>query len=511
MHPPAETLVKGMSGPRLLSELLKHVQGVEARCGDTLLTGITADSRRVRPGDLFVAYRGFEADGHDFIPPALVNGARAVVFDDPRYESTVAGVPWARVTDARRACAELADAWFDEPSTELLVAGVTGTNGKTTTTFFIESILTAAGKRAGVLGTLGYGPMDARVEASRTTPDAIELQGWLRRMADDGVEGVAMEVSSHSLVLGRPWRCAFDAVVFTNLSQDHLDFHPDIPSYLEAKLLLFTEYAADPRKTTVGAVNLDDEFGRQILAGATCPVLGYGLDAAAQVRALDVEAPAASSRFTLVLPDGQAPVRLCLPGSFNVHNALAAAAAAHALGIGPEIIAAGLEAMKAVPGRFEPVDAGQPFTIIVDYAHTPQALENVLRVARRLEPRRLICVFGCGGDRDPDKRPRMGRIATELADLTIITSDNPRSEDPRAIIDAIVAGTVGASYTIEPDRRAAIALALQEARPGDLVLIAGKGHEPYQIFADRTIEFDDRKVARELVAELGVGAAHDSE
>lgn len=494
-----------MARPKLLSELLERVRGVQARCGDAVLTGIASDSRRLRPGDLFVAYRGFEADGHDFIQPALVNGAAAVVFDDPRHESTVEGVPWARVSDARRACAELADAWFGEPSTELLLAGVTGTNGKTTTTFFIESILTVSGQRGGVLGTLGYGPLDALAEAPRTTPDAIELQSWLRRMADDGVGGVAMEVSSHALVLSRPWRCAFDAVVFTNLSQDHLDFHPDLESYLQAKLLLFTEYAADPRKTTVGAVNLDDEFGRQMLEGATCPVLGYGLDPAAQVRALDVQSVASGSRFTLLVPDGRAPVDLSLPGGFNVQNALAAAAAAHAMGIGADAIKAGLEAMKAVPGRFEPVDAGQPFTIIVDYAHTPQALENVLRVARQLEPRRLICVFGCGGDRDPDKRPRMGRIATELADLTVITSDNPRSEEPQAIIDAIVAGAVGERYAIEPDRRAAIALALAEAQPGDLVLIAGKGHESYQIFADRTIDFDDRKVARELTAELGAG------
>lgn len=492
-----------MTGSKLLSELLEHVEDVVERRGDTVVTGIASDSRCVQPGDLFIAYRGFEADGHDFIQPALVSGAVAVVFDDPRHEITVEGVPWARVRDARRACAELADAWFDQPSTELLLAGVTGTNGKTTTTFFVESILNAAGKRGAVLGTLGYGPMHARVEAPRTTPDAIELQGWLRRMADDGVDGVAMEVSSHSLVLSRPWRCAFDAVVFTNLSQDHLDFHPDIESYLEAKLRLFREYAADPRKETVGAVNLDDEFGPQMVAGATCPVVGYGLGPEAGVRALDVEMTATGSRFALALPGARVSVELVLPGIFNVYNALAAAAAAHIMGIEAGAIARGLSSMTAVPGRFEPVDAGQPFTIIVDYAHTPQALENVLRVARQLEPRRLICVFGCGGDRDPDKRPRMGRIATELADLTIVTSDNPRSEEPEAIIAAIIAGAVAGRYVVEPDRRAAIARALEEAEPGDLVLIAGKGHESYQIFADRTIDFDDRKVARELAAEIG--------
>ncbi|MGD9495902.1 MAG: UDP-N-acetylmuramoyl-L-alanyl-D-glutamate--2,6-diaminopimelate ligase [Armatimonadota bacterium] len=485
-----------------LSTLLGEVTGVQARQGDTTVTGVACDSRRVVPGDLFVAYRGFEADGHDFIASALAGGAVAVVLDDPRYIRSVAAVPWARVDNARRACAELAAAYHQHPSTELLLVGVTGTNGKTTTTFFIDAILSAAGMRGGVIGTLGYGSRDDLREAPRTTPDSVELQTWLRRMADRGFEGVAMEVSSHSLVLYRPWRCAFDAVVFTNLSQDHLDFHADLGEYLEAKLLLFTEYARDPRKATKAAVNLDDAFGPRIAQSATCPVLGYGLGERCAVRALDVSSDASGSRFTLAVAGERVAVELSLPGLFNVYNALGAAAAAHAMGIGPEAIAAGLAAMRAVPGRFERVDAGQPFTIIVDYAHTPQALENALRVARQLGPRRLICVFGCGGDRDPDKRPRMGRIATELADLTIVTSDNPRSEDPLAIIQAVTAGALGEAWSVQPDRREAIGQALAAAEPGDLVLIAGKGHETYQIFADRTIDFDDRKVARELAGEL---------
>lgn len=484
------------------SKLLRAVPQVVAAHGDCVITGIACDSRRVKPGDLFVAYRGLAADGHDYIESARENGAVAVVFDDPRRETLLQGVAWARVADARKASAELADAWFDEPSTELLVAGVTGTNGKTTTTFFIEAILRAGGMKGGVLGTLGYGPIDERVDAPRTTPDAIELQDWLRRMADEGCSGVAMEVSSHALVLWRPWRCAFDAVVFTNLSQDHLDFHEDLDDYFQAKLLLFDEYVRDERKDTVGAVNLDDPFGPRLAAAARCPVIGYGMGEDCEVRAVDVSSDRSGTHFELVLPDGRVQVALRLPGIFNVHNALAAATAAYIMGIEATAIAEGLEAMQAVPGRFEQVDAGQPYTIIVDYAHTPQALENVLRVARQLEPQRLICVFGCGGDRDPDKRPRMGRVATELADFTIITSDNPRSEDPLAIIDAITAGVVGEKWAVEPDRRAAIAMALQMAQPGDLVLIAGKGHESYQIFADRTIDFDDRIVARELVEEL---------
>lgn len=486
----------------LFSSLVMDLPGLVARRGETMVAGIASDSRLVKPGDLFVAYRGFEADGHDFIEPALINGAVAVVLDDPRHEATVEGVPWARVEDARRACAELAAAYFDHPCSELLVVGVTGTNGKTTTTFLIEAVLAAAGKRGAVIGTLGYGPVDDLKEAPRTTPDAIELQESLRALADAGIEGVAMEVSSHSLVLHRPWRCAFDVGVFTNLSQDHLDFHEDIDRYLEAKLLLFTEYAEASEKPMVGAINLDDEFGPQMALRAACPVLGYGMGEGCDVRAVDAELGGTGSSFELRLPSGRARVELGLPGVFNVQNALAAAAAAEALGIEPDAIADGLSAMDAVPGRFEVVDAGQPFGVIVDYAHTPQALENVLRAARQLSPRRLICVFGCGGDRDPDKRPKMGRVATELADRTIITSDNPRSEDPLAIIDAIVAGAVGDSYVTEPDRASAIRMALEMAEAADLVVIAGKGHETYQIFADRTIDFDDREVARALIAEL---------
>ncbi len=484
------------------STLVEKIPGLVARHGDTQVSGVASDSREVAPGDIFVAYRGYEADGHDFIESALVNGAVAVVFDDPRHVTTVEGVPWARVSDARRACAALAADLYDHPCSQVRVVGVTGTNGKTTTTFFIDAVLSAMGMDAAVMGTLGYGPVDDRTDAPRTTPNPIELQRWIRNMADDGIDAVAMEVSSHSLVLHRPWRCSFDVGVFTNLSQDHLDFHEDIERYLEAKLLLFTEYAQAQSDPMIGAVNLDDEYGPTIARRASCEVLGYGFGERCDVRATGVDMDEAGSRFDLSLPSGTASVDLKLPGRFNISNALAAAAAAHAMGADAETIARGLSSLQSVPGRFQRVDAGQPYAVVVDYAHTPQALANVLTVARQLNPRNLICVFGCGGDRDPDKRPRMGRIATEKADFTIVTSDNPRSEDPLAIIDAIVAGAVGDAYTTEPDRRAAIRTALARAQPGDLVLIAGKGHEPYQIFADRTIDFDDREVARELVSEI---------
>lgn len=497
-----------MNVSKAFSSIITEVSSLVVSRGDTAVTGVASDSRDVTPGDLFAAYPGFEADGHDFIEAALVNGAVAVLFQDPRHEQTVEGVPWARVTDARRASAEVAASFFDHPSRELRLAAITGTNGKTTVTFMTDAILRAAGISGAVIGTLGYGPVDDLVETPRTTPDAIELQRQLRQMVERGIGAVAMETSSHSLVLDRPWRCAFDVAVFTNLSQDHLDFHHNLDEYLAAKLRLFTDYPdqAVPYKQMVAAVNMDDPFGRRIAAGAACSVLGYGRGEECDVRAMSVISAGSGSTFELGLPGARVDIELALPGIFNVYNALSAASAAHAMGIEAEDIARGLNGMIAVPGRFERVDAGQKFDVIVDYGHTPEALANVLRVARTFEPGRLICVFGCGGDRDRDKRPKMGRIACEMADHTIITSDNPRSEEPLAIIAEVQAGAVDGDYEVEPDRRAAIGRALEMAAAGDLVMIAGKGAEDYQIFADRTIHFDDREVAAELLGELNAGS-----
>ncbi len=494
-----------MNLSKQFTSILSEVTSVVQARGDAAVTGVASDSRDVKPGDLFVAYRGFEADGHSFIEAALMNGAVAVLFQDARHEETVEGVPWARVADARIACAEAAAAFFEHPSRELRLAAITGTNGKTTASFMIDAIFGAAGIRSGVIGTLGYGSISHLTEAPRTTPDAIEMQCQLRRMVTEGVGGVAMETSSHALVLGRPWQCAFDVGVFTNLSQDHLDFHHNLDEYLAAKLLLFTDYPeqAAPHKQMIAAINMDDPFGRRIAQRAACPVLGYGRGEEAQVRADSVVSSGEGSTFDLGVPGARLKVALPLPGTFNVYNALSAAAAAHAMDIDAEAIALGLSQMASVPGRFERVDGGQPFHIIVDYCHTPEALANALRVARTLEPTRLICVFGCGGDRDRDKRPKMGRIATDSADMTIITSDNPRSEDPLEIIAETEAGVGDGECVVEPDRREAIKLALTMAGPGDLVMLAGKGHEDYQIFADETIHFDDREVAGELLTELG--------
>ncbi len=492
-----------MNVSKAFSSVIAEVSSLVVSRGDAVVTGIASDSRDVSRGDLFVAYRGHEADGHDFIESAMVNGAVAVLFQDARHEETVEGVPWARVADARLASAEVAATFFDHPSRELRLAAVTGTNGKTTVTFMTNAIFRAAGISGAVIGTLGYGPVDDLVEAPRTTPDAIELQCQLRRMVNSGIGAVAMETSSHALVLDRPWRCAFDVAVFTNLSQDHLDYHHNLDEYLAAKLRLFTKYPdqAAPHKEMVAAVNMDDPFGRRVATAAACPVLGYGRGEQCEVRAMSVISSAAGSTFELGLHGARVPVELSVPGTFNGFNALAAAR-----GIDAEAIALGLTSMTAVPGRFERVDMGQPFDVIVDYAHTPEALANVLRVARSFDPGRLICVFGCGGDRDRDKRPKMGRIACDMADHTIITSDNPRSEDPLAIIADIQAGATECKYEVEPDRRAAIGRALAMAAAGDLVIIAGKGAEDYQIFADETIHFDDREVAAELLEELGAGS-----
>ncbi len=494
-----------MSRKVLLSSILHEVSSVIETHGDAEISGVTADSRQVKPGQLFVAYKGFEHDGHDFIPPALASGAAAVVFDNAERAPLAGGTAWARVEDARRAAAEIAAVYYEHPSREVLLAGVTGTNGKTTTTYLIEAILAAAGMHAGVIGTLGYKWAGSEVEAARTTPDAVELQSLLRNMADDGVQGVAMEVSSHALALDRVWRCAFDVAVFTNLSQDHYDFHGDAEDYFAAKARLFLDYPqqAAPDKEMRAAINVDDPFGQRLAEQAACQVIGFGLEPGCDVRAEDVTLSPAGAGFRLVLSGSEKRVQLKLPARFNVYNSLAAAAAAHAMGIEPEAIQAGLEDLVSVPGRFERVDAGQPYLIIVDYAHSEQALANVLALAREMEPSRLICVFGCGGDRDVDKRPKMGRTATQLADFTVITSDNPRSEDPLEIIAQIRAGAVGDAFTVEPDRRQAIRMALEMAESGDLVLIAGKGHERYQVFADHRIDFDDRQVARELVRELG--------
>jgi UDP-N-acetylmuramoyl-L-alanyl-D-glutamate--2,6-diaminopimelate ligase len=428
---------------------------------------LSYDARAVTPGALFFAVPGERADGHDFAVDAVESGAVAVVVERPLDLP----VPQVVVRDSRAAMAPAADVFFGEPTRELEVVGVTGTSGKTTTSFLLFAILAAAGRRPGLLGTVEARVGGERRGVVRTTPEAIDLQRVLREMLDAGDRSCAMEASSHASVLHRLDRVRFAALVFTNLSQDHLDFHGDMESYFESKRRLFL---VEPRPTAI--VNVGDGYGRR-LAEELPDAITFTADDAGAL-------------------DG---IRLRLQGRFNVENALGALHAARALGIDDDAIRRGLESVRGVPGRFESVDAGQPFHVIVDYAHKPDALEKVLRAARELAGgKQVICVVGAGGDRDRGKRPFMGRLASELADVAIVTSDNPRSEDPEAIAAEVVSGADG-EVEIELDRAAAIGRAIELARPGDVVVIAGKGAEQGQEFADRTIPFDDREAAKEAL------------
>ena len=428
------------------------------------------DARAVTPGALFFAVPGERVDGHDFAPEAVERGAVALVVE----RALDLTVPQVVVRDGRAAMAPAADTFYGEPTRELEVVGVTGTSGKTTTSFLLFAILAAAGRRPGLLGTVEARVGGERRGVVRTTPEAIDLQRVFREMLDAGDRSCAMEASSHASVLHRLDRVRFAALVFTNLSQDHLDFHGDMESYFEAKRRLFL---AQPRPIAV--VNVGDDYGRR---------LAQELPKAITFSAAD------ASRL-----DG---IELRLRGRFNVENALGALHAARALGIGDEAIRQGLESVRGVPGRFESVDAGQPFHVIVDYAHKPDALENVLRAARDLAAgNRVVCVVGAGGDRDRGKRAVMGRLASQLADIVIVTSDNPRNEDPGAIAAEIVSGAEGAAE-VELDRAAAIGRAVELAEPGDVVLVAGKGAEQGQEFADRTVPFDDREAAKEALKRL---------
>ena len=477
--------------------------------GSVEVVDLAYDSRKVGPGTLFFCVRGEKVDGHEFAAGAVEAGAVGLVVER-ELDLDVAQLV---VPDARTAMAPLAARFWGDPTTELRVVGVTGTNGKTTTAFLVREIFEGAGISCGLLGTVKQVVGGVEEEVERTTPEAVELQATFRRMLDAGDRACAMEVSSHAMALHRADAIHFEVALFTNLTQDHLDFHADMEDYFLAKRRLFE---AGPG---TAIVNVDDPYGRRLAEEFDC-VTFSAEGAEADYIAQDITFDAGGAQFTVTRGsmgrkpthgEGNRPigggvrVRTGLPGHFNVANALGAFAVAAALGVGPEVAAAGLARAARVPGRFEPIDEGQGFSVLVDYAHTPDSLENVLRAARRLTAGRLIAVFGAGGDRDRDKRPKMGRAGAELADLTVITSDNPRSEDPRAIVAEVAAGAAGAAeLEVEPDRRAAIALALGRAEPGDTVVIAGKGHEQGQEFeGGRKVPFDDREVAREELRKLG--------
>jgi UDP-N-acetylmuramoyl-L-alanyl-D-glutamate--2,6-diaminopimelate ligase len=463
------------------------------------ITDLAYDTRAVAPGSLFVCVPGQRADGHDFAADAVAAGASALIVE----RALDLPVPQLVVDDARAAMALAADAFFGRPTRELEVAAFTGTNGKTTTAFLLYSILAAAGRRPGLLGTVEMRIGGERRGVVRTTPEAIDLQRTYREMLDAGDRSCAMEASSHASELKRLVGTRFRALVFTNLTQDHLDFHGTMDSYYESKRRLFFDPDVDGNRPPA-AVNVGDEHGRRLadeLRALGGTLLTFGLKDDADVRPEDLELTPSSTSFRAA---GLA-VRPRLRGRFNVENVLGAIAAARLLGIEDDAVIRGVEHLAGVPGRFEAVDEGQPFAVLVDYAHTPEALENVLAEARRLATGRLLCVFGCGGDRDRAKRPLMGEVVSRLADRAIVTSDNPRSEEPTAIIEEILAGMTG-DEDVEPDRAAAIASAIEQADEGDVVVIAGKGHEQGQEFSDRTIPFDDREVARDALRRLGAAA-----
>ena len=504
---------------RLKPEATRHDPGaaggfrLQAEESAREISGVAYDSRQVKPGTVFFALRGVNADGARFAPQAIANGAAAVVAETPAPAGVT--VPWLRVPNARTALAAAAAQFYRNPSEELALVGITGTNGKTTISYLLASIFEAAGVKCGRIGTIGYRIGAREVDAPRTTPEAPELQQMLRDMVADGCGACVMEVSSHALALRRADSLRFAAGIFTNLTRDHLDFHGDMEAYFAAKRRLFEILP----EGAVGVINVDDRRGPDLVAVARRPVT-YAIDGNADVRPGPLSFSLDGLTFDIRTPRGTIHVRSRLVGRPNAYNILAASAAAMALDLPFSAIEAGLAALDDVPGRFQVVsEASDDVRVIVDYAHTDDALKNLLETARPLATGRVVTVFGCGGDRDRTKRPLMGAVAARLSDLVIVTSDNPRSEDPERIIDEIRRGIVMPADRIAPkgqqkgtpslaivDRREAIEKAIKDARRGDLVLIAGKGHEKYQVIGDRTLPFDDVDVARAALARRRSGS-----
>ncbi len=494
----------------LLSTLIKdikieHIQGEF----DPEIKGIAYDSRKVRPGYLFVAVEGFKTDGHIYLEKAVKSGAVALVLekDVPVPE----GVTVIKVKQSRLTLALLADTFYQHPSGKLEMIGVTGTNGKTTTTNLIDAIYQGAGIKTGLIGTIANYIGDRVVAVSHTTPESADLQELLSDMVEEKVRAVVMEASSHALALDRVAGVEYDVAVFTNLSRDHLDFHRDMDDYLSAKAKLFSGLkhgAKGNRKIAV--INADDNRSGELIAVTGVPVVTYGINSKADITAGDINITSSGVSFTARGKETEIRLNLKLTGMFNVYNALAAYSVGVVRGFSPERIKASLEGVAGVAGRFEPVRKGQDFAVIVDYAHTPDGLENILKTAREITRGELITVFGCGGDRDRKKRPMMGEIAVRLSDRAIVTSDNPRTEDPLRIIEDIKEGIYrapgGASCEVEPDRRSAIKKAIFGAKPGDVVVIAGKGHEDYQIIGETKHHFDDREESARFIEERMKGS-----
>jgi len=483
---------------------------------DVTIAGLAADSRRVEPGDLFFALVGQHEDAHRYVPSAIRLGAAAVVTS--RAEVAWGGVvPVVVSSDVRRCLALMAARFCGDPSRQLAAVAVTGTNGKTSVTYLIEAIWQAQGIPAGVVGTISYRYGGQVRPAPLTTPEALDLHGELAAMVRAGIGGVAVEVSSHALALERVRGCHWDVAVFTNLSHDHLDFHGDLETYYNAKATLFLDHLPKSAKPDpVAVLNVDDPFGARLARGVSCRLVTFGRDPSATVHPLDLEQTLDGIRGTLSVAGERVRVASSLIGQQHVYNIMAAVGVAHGMGVPRPAVEAGIRACSAIPGRLERVGA-KDFTVFVDYAHTPHAMETALGTLRAMCAGRILTVFGCGGDRDRTKRPMMGEIAGRLSDVVVLTSDNPRTEDPYVILKEIERGlektdlervdietlmTGGAGYTSDPDRRWAIEFALRLARPGDIVFIAGKGHEDYQIVGIERRSFDDRREVRRLIGEV---------
>ncbi|MGH9397083.1 MAG: UDP-N-acetylmuramoyl-L-alanyl-D-glutamate--2,6-diaminopimelate ligase [Terriglobia bacterium] len=485
-----------------LDALLRDADVLE-RHGDSNpeIHALAYDSHQAGLGCLFFAIQGERANGHRFVEAVMEAGAVGVVSERP----APAGFPgaWVRVGKIRRALAEMGRAFYGSPDSRLKLVGITGTNGKTTTAYLLDSIFRAAGLKTGLFGTIEYRLGARTITASHTTPESLDLLRYFAELARGGGDAAVMEVSSHALVQERIWGFHFAAAIFTNLTGDHLDYHKDMESYFAAKRRLFEGEGAPPPE--LGVINLDDAWGQRLMGVSQPRQITYGVDSNAQVRAKHFTQGPSGIRAVLTGLDGKLEIASPLSGRANLENILAAATAAHGLGVPAEKIQEGIAALDQVPGRFERIDEGQPFIVLVDYAHTHDALRNALEIARELTRERLIVVFGCGGDRDRTKRPLMGEVAGALGDAVVLTSDNPRSEDPILIMNDVMVGLQksGKPYRAQVDREKGIREALEQAHEGDVVLIAGKGHETYQVLKDRTIAFDDREVSRRALREMG--------
>jgi len=470
------------------------------------IDGIACYSRKVAPGSLFFALQGANEDGNRYVRDAVERGAIAIASEASAPVDLPASVAWIQVTESRKSLAAAAANFFGRPAEVLQLIAVTGTNGKTTTTALIDSVLRASGAKTGLFGTIAYRTPLGEYVAPNTTPESLDLQGFFAEIRDAGGKYAVLEASSHALVMDRLWGCRFQSAVFTNLTRDHLDFHKNFDDYFAAKRRLFEGTGAGAPETAI--LNADDPYSKR-LVGLAAKTLTYGLENSADIAAKKFQLAFTGLTFTAQTPNGRLQMVSPLVGRINVYNILAAIGAAQAAGIANEIIEAGIRALKNVPGRFQRVDMGQPFLVIVDFAHTDDALENLVKTARELNPKgRVITLFGCGGGKDRTKRPIMGEVSGRLSDLTILTNDNPRQEDPLKIISDIVVGMQRSSgkYLIEPDREKAVGLAFDEARAGDIVLLAGKGHEDYQVLADKTLPWDDCRIAQQALRQRGFDA-----